>query len=283
MARIIVLGSIAEDAVVQLNEPLRPGSHAEGHEAGLRLGGGGPNVALPLAAAGHQVALVAAVGTDAAGRRMLADLAAAGVNTSAIVALEDQATTRSVILIDRSGERTIVNLRRTTESRPPRRLLDIACDWLYVRNRDLGMAPLLQEKAASARVVAHIPPCADGSRPAHVLVGSESDLGTDVLTDPFAAGRRIAGDLLEWVVLTSGARGAVAYGRYGRIERPARVVTPVDTTGAGDSFAAGLLHGLAAGKSMEDALSVALAWGTESVLHAGSHLPAAAVRGLLAE
>lgn len=282
MARIIIIGSIAEDDVVRLGEPLRAGAHIEGRESGVRLGGGGANTALPLARAGHRVALVAAVGTDAAGHRLLGGLGTAGVDTSAVVALEDQATTRSVVLIDSAGERTIINLRRTVEMAPPHRVLEITADWLYVRNRDVGLAPLLRRKAETCRIVAHIPPCAEGARPAHVLVGSASDLAADVLADPFAAGRRIGGDGVEWVVVTRGARGAIAYGQSGRIERAARTVTPIDTTGAGDSFAAGLIHALASGRPMEDALAVAVAWGAESVLHEGSHLPEAAMARLLA-
>lgn len=283
MARIIIIGSIAEDDVVRLGEPLRAGAHIEGRESGVRLGGGGANTALPLARAGHHVALVSAVGTDAAGHRLLGGLGTAGVDTSAVVALEDQATTRSVIFIDSAGERTIINLRRTVEVAPPHRVLEITADWLYVRNRDVGLAPLLRQKAETCRIAAHIPPCAEGARPAHVLVGSASDLAADVLADPFAAGQRIAGDGLEWVVITRGERGVIAHGPAGlRVERAAPAVTPIDTTGAGDSFAAGLIHALASGRPMEDALAVAITWGAESVLHEGSHLPEAAMARLLA-
>lgn len=282
MARIVIVGSIAEDEVVHVGAPLRPGAHVEGRGLISRLGGGGPNTALPLAAAGHHVVLVSAMGCDAVGARLLRELVAGGVDTSAVVAVAEQPTTRSVVMIDDTGDRTIVNLGRTVEAEPPSRLLDLAADWLYVRSRDTRLASLLTQKAGTCRVLAHIPPCAAGGRPAHVLVGSESDLGPDVLADPYAAGRRIAGDGLEWMVVTHGARGATAFGPARRIEQAARAVAAIDTTGAGDSFAAGLLHGLTAGLAMDEALAVAVAWGTEKVLHEGSHLPASAVARLVA-
>lgn len=281
MATIIVVGSIAQDDIVELVEPLRRGAHVEGHGTGIRLGGGGPNTAVPLAAAGHRVAVLAAVGDDAAGAGLTAELAAGGVDTSLVRTLESGATTRSIVMLEAEGERTIVNLQRAAEDAPPARLLEAPADWVYVRSRALDLADLMRAKAASARIVAHIPPVVAGSRPAHVLVGSESDLDADVLADPFAAGRRIAGSLLEWVVITRGPRGATAFDADGGIERSAPRVEPVDTTGAGDSFVAGLLHALASGSAMEAALETGIAWGAESVKWQGSRLPAGAVAGLV--
>ncbi len=281
MARIIIVGSIAQDDVVHLREPMREGAHIEGSDRGVRLGGGAPNTAMPLARAGHRVFVVAAVGRDDAGRRLTTDLAAGGVDVSLVRVLDDAATTRSIILVDRSGERTIVNLARTAEQEPPARILDTAADWLYVRSRATDIAPILERKAADCKIMAHIPPCNDLARPAHVLIGSQTDLPPDVLADPLAAGRRIAGDLVEWVVVTRGPQGATAYGVDGKITMPAHEVTPIDSTGAGDSFAAGLLHGLASEKSMNEAMQIAVAWGAESVKWAYSGLPADAMKKLL--
>lgn len=103
MARILVVGSIADDGVIRLTEALRPGAHLNGASAGVRLGGGGANTAVALAAAGHDVALLAAVGCDAVGDALLADLAAAGVDTSLVTRL-NQSTTRSLLLIDPTGD-----------------------------------------------------------------------------------------------------------------------------------------------------------------------------------
>lgn len=280
MARIAVVGSIGEDTVVRLDAPLRVGAHVEGRALTVRLGGGGANTAVPLALAGHTVSLVAAVGNDVIGVHLVDELKAAGVDTAPVRVIDGGRTTRSVVMIDAAGERTIVNLHRTTEPEPPARLLDVPADWLYVRSRALDLAPLLMRKAERSRIVAHIPPAVDGARPAHVLVGSQSDLEPAVLDDPWSTARRIAGDLLEWVVITRGARGAVAYGPERRIERQARAVEALDSTGAGDSFAAGLIHGLAAGLDMDGALDIGIAWGTEAVLSEGSQLPAEAVARL---
>jgi sugar/nucleoside kinase (ribokinase family) len=58
----------------------------------------------------------------------------------------------------------------------------------------------------------------------------------------------------ELVVIKRGARGAIAMHRGVRSEAPALACVPVDTTGAGDCFNAGLIAGLLAGDSLADAL-----------------------------
>ena len=281
MARFLIVGSIARDEVVRLRTALRAGGHLEGIPSGARLGGGAACTAVPLAHAGHQVTVVSAVGTDPAGDWLLARLVAMGVDVSQVCRVEGEST-RSIVMVDETGERTIVNLVRAQESEPPRRVLDLPADCLYVRSRAPGLAPILSEKARSCLVVAHIPPCDEGARPAQVLVASEYDLDPASRAEPWKTGRHVAGDRLEWVVLTHGPEGAEAFGAEARLRAAAKAVRARDTTGSGDAFAAGLIHALVAGGSMRAALETGVAWGAESARSLSSVLPAEAVARLLA-
>jgi sugar/nucleoside kinase (ribokinase family) len=269
MARVAVVGSVAEDEVVYLARPLREGSHLEAVKRERRLGGGAANTAVPLRHAGHDAVVVSPLGTDEKGDWLLGELEAAGVGTSAIVRVDGEST-RSLVLVDPDGERTIVNVRRAREEGLPARVTRIEADALYVRSRDADLAESLEAVARRATVVAHLPPLVRGSRPAHVLVGSESDLPEAFVGDPWDAGEEIAGPLLRWVVMTMGAHGAEAVSADERIATPAPSVSAVDTTGAGDVFAAGLVHALLDGRPMPQALDTAVAWGAA----------AAACRGL---
>ena len=280
MARIAVVGSVARDDVVILHEPLREGTHIGGAWRGPRLGGGAACTAVPLAYAGHQVAIIGSIGCDDVGEEVMKELSTTGVDTSQIVLL-DQPSTRSIILVNGGGERTIVNVIRTHEHSPPARLLVFGAECVYVRSRRGDLAQLLREQAATALVVAHVPPAEANARPAHVLVTSASDVGSNVLDDPLAAGYRIAGDLLQWIVVTEGARGVTAYSDDQVLRVAAREITPVDTTGAGDSFAAGLVHALVSGASMADALQSGVNWGGEATLWESSVLPQVAVQRLI--
>jgi sugar/nucleoside kinase (ribokinase family) len=280
VAWIVVIGSVARDEVVRLVEPLTPGAHLNGVSSGSRLGGGGANTAVTLAGAGHRVTLLAAVGRDAHGEWLLAELDAAGVDTSQIARVT-RPTTHSLVFVDPSGERTIANLGRCEEDDPPHRLEALAADAVFVRSRRTDLGPLLAAKSETSLVVAHVPPIEPGSRPAQVIVASRSDLGDDAAGDLWALGQKVAGERLRWFVLTAGAGGARAISREMTLEAPAAAVATIDTTGAGDAFAAGLVHALVSGSPLREALEVALRFGTEATLWPVSALPGEAVRRLL--
>ena len=89
---------------------------------------------------------------------------------------------------------------------------------------------------------------------ADVLVPNESEAlqltGASTAEDALETLGRHA----ELVVIKRGPRGAIAMHRGVRSEAPALACDAVDTTGAGDCFDAGLIAGLLAGDSLEDAL-----------------------------
>jgi sugar/nucleoside kinase (ribokinase family) len=279
VARIVVVGSVSIDEVVALRQPLRGGAHFDGRERGKRVGGGAANTAIPLAFAGHAVTVVSAVGTDPEGSAILARLSEAGVDTSQVMRRAGPST-RSLVLVDPDGERTIVNLHRCREEAPPRRLRTLPADVIYVRSRELDLAPILAGRLDSTLVVAHVPPSGAGVRPANVLVASAADLADDERLAPWETGRRAAGEALDWIVVTRGPGGAEAHSADRRLLVPARDVAAVDSTGAGDVFASGLLHALAAGASMESALVAAVAWGT-CAAECGGIPPRERIRDLL--
>lgn len=283
MAKIVVLGSIARDDVVMLEEPIREGRHLQGALPVTRLGGGGANTAIALAHGGHEVSLVAAVGTDPLADELLAELSRHGVDIGPVTRVKGE-TTRSLVLLDPNGERTIVNLTRAREAMPPRRLLDLDADCVYVRSHRRDLAEILAAKARLCPIIAQIQPQDAGQLPVQVLVGSHADLDERTRADPMAAGRWLAGDALRWVVITRGGDGAEAFGTDGRrLCATAPDVPVIDSTGAGDAFAAGLAHALALGMDMPQALPLAVLWGTAKVSKKGSYLDREVVRTVLKE
>ncbi len=271
MADILVIGSVAWDEVVRLDDPMRAGSHNGGRWLGRRIGGGAANTAMALARAGDRPKVVSAVGADLDGERLGQDLARMGIDTEYLDRWGEQ-TTRSLVMLDPAGERTIVNLARAPVPLPPD-LADIPADACYVRSADPALTAVLAERVKRGPVLAHVPPLEEALRPAQVLVGSASDLDAGFLADPFAAGRRIAGDVLQWMVVTYGPEGARAFGDGSVLKCVAPQVPVEDSTGAGDVFAAGLVHGMALGLSMSQALRTAVEWGSASVQYEGTVPP----------
>ena len=78
-------------------------------------------------------------------------------------------------------------------------------------------------------------------------------------------------DLCDIAVITRGAEGAVAVCGKKRYEIPAEPIRRViDTTGAGDLFAAGFLTGLAHDKPIPDCLKMGALAAAEIISHYGA-------------
>lgn len=151
-------------------------------------------------------------------------------------------------------------------------------DCLYVNYPGTAITGYMRQMLGKSFVVAQYPKGGQARRPCHVLVASRSDLGE--VSAPWLHARQLAGEQLEWLVLTEGKAGAVAIHGEEQIRVAARPVSVVDTTGAGDAFAGGLIHGLARGMAIQDALQCAVDWGAFAVASESS-IPSTALKNWL--
>lgn len=258
MARILVAGSINFDRVLRV-PALVPGGRIRAVDLGSFIGGAGSNTGRALAQAGHHVTLASALGRGAAGDGLLARLHDAGLDVTRVTR-PDRPVAEPLIFVEDNGERTILATGPEVPA-PQDEEVDYARfgdDWdaIYAARRDVGLRALCQRALGRSLVLAQwyagMPaPAAD------VIIGSLEAFGGVMpeLPAPDAL------DLPRWLVITDGARGAVALGRAGaRIHRPAApAATLRDTTGAGDVYAAGLLHGLLAGWPIARAMDLGAA------------------------
>ena len=124
---VLIIGSVAWDEVIYLPKSLQAGTHNVGRRMGVRIGGGAANTAMALASMpslqfdSHppvEPIVISAVGRDAQGKRLMDSLRELGVDVARIHRQGDR-TTRSLVLLDESGERTIINLMRSMLPLPP--------------------------------------------------------------------------------------------------------------------------------------------------------------------
>ncbi len=292
MARILTYGGLNWDRVVQLTAPATPGARAVGFSQGGalegRLGGAAANTGVGLVLMGHDVAIVATVPHSPDGDAAVEAARAAGLDVTRVLRDPDMAG-RTLILLDPDGERIVLGLDpapsldalwAAAAARDARACADAAIaaaqdfapEAVYASG--FGRAPAAYLALADRLAVQQWPSGEPHKSPAHVVLASARDVGAAAGSDPFPAAERFAGETVEWVVVTRGADGASAYDGRRAIHVSAPAATVVDATGAGDAFAAGLIHALLEGAAMEAALPHACGWGAHAVAHAGSHPPA---------
>jgi sugar/nucleoside kinase (ribokinase family) len=222
-----------------------------GHDAVARLGPGGTaaNVTAWAASLGADAVAVGAVGNDAAGRFLRAELERRGVEAS-FACIESARTGTFVVAdgalhVDRGA-----NAALTAERLPELPTADATLVSGYLPG-DVVAAALGSAHSdlvvLDAAGLDELPGGGDGvlanERRAVALTGKEPEAAVRALAERY----RLA-------CVTLGARGAVAVldGRLERAEPPGRFLQEVP--GAGDAFAAGLLLTLAQGGSLADAL-----------------------------
>jgi len=273
---LVVAGDLMVDVVARVPGPLARGSDTP---ARITVGGGGSaaNVAAWAAWLGAPVAFACRVGDDERGRLAVAELRAAGVEVHATVD-PDRPTGTCVVLVEPEGERTMLPDPGATDGPPvvPGDML-VAGGTLHltgyslVRDGSRAGALALVERARAAGMTVSIDPSswallAPGAMPAADLL-LPNDREAEALTgieDPERAARSLAAGGGE-VVVTLGSEGAL-WTDGDRLERVrAEAAEVVDTTGAGDAFAAGLLAARLAGAGPREALEVGCRMGALAV------------------
>jgi sugar/nucleoside kinase (ribokinase family) len=284
---IVCVGDVVTDVLAAVQGPIAAGSDTP---ASIQIGGGGQaaNTASWLAAAGADVTLVAAIGDDQSGRDRVAELTAAGVRVAAQIC--PGASTGAIVVLTDHGDRTMITDRGANLLLSPDSVdavLD-AADWLHLSAYTLlgmpevGRYALTQARARGIRVsvdAASAQPLREAGapaffswvRPTDVLFTNADEAAVLVGRGP---AREQAQALAEAVgggaVVKLGAGGAV-WARDGEVlAATAPEVTAIDTTGAGDAFAAGLLAALSAGRDPATALHEAVEWGSRAVTSLGA-------------
>lgn len=262
MANIMLIANLNCDRVVQLDKPLTTGGRHHYKDCGRRLGGGGANTGLGLVWAGHNVSLVSQVGCDKTADWLLAEAGLHGLNCG-LLHRNDVATPELLLIMTPDGERTIIRPER------PKFVLGTPPDFsrwdaLYINSSAEGCAEWAKEALEKTLVIAQLAKD-ERKRPCHVLITSKSDLEGRSELEAWDYALTIAGDALRYFIVTDGADGAVAYTADGCFSIPAVNCKVVDTTGAGDAFASGLINGLVNQLPIEDAMEEGAKWASFAV------------------
>jgi sugar/nucleoside kinase (ribokinase family) len=290
---IICLGIMVADLVggPMVEMPER-GSLILVDEMGLYPGGCAVNTAVALRRLGLPVRLIGKIGQDALGDFLLADLKACGVDVQGVKRDDQLTTSATMVMVDPDGERRFVHhiganaalsandvdLGLVKESA----ILHVGGYFVMPGLEREPLAALLEDVRsagvkisvdtawdASGRWMESLAPCLpyiDYFVPS--LAEARAITG---LTQPEDVAKALIERGAGIVALKMGAAGALVMDHDGRcIRAPAYQVDVVDTTGAGDAFAAGFIAGVYLDWPLEETARLANAVGALCVTDSGA-------------
>lgn len=264
--KIAVIGSINLDIVATAQTLPAPGETVGGATLASYPGGKGANQAVAAQKLGAAVAMVGRVGRDAHASEALVLLRENGVNLSGVGVDEMASTGVALIAVDAHGENQIIVAPGANAGLLP--------DTIPVVEADAFILQL----ETPIETVAHVMQTAKGfiainlapAIPVPDVVFARADL---IIVNEgeaaFYADRLHQSDAK--IAITYGAKGAAIFQNGQEVARAAAPsITPVDTTGAGDTFVGALVVALMEGQSDDAALRFACAAGACSAMRAGA-------------
>ncbi|MFG1710130.1 carbohydrate kinase family protein [Nonomuraea sp. M3C6] len=286
---LLVIGDAVTDVVALHGSPVMSGTDTAA-DIVLRPGGSGANTAAWAARLGADVRLLARLGYDSSAWHTT-ELIKAGVRPQVTV---DPARPTAVVIamVDKSGERSMLTNRGAggliSEADWSPSLLDGVgrlhlSGYVLFAEPGLRLARLAMAEAAAAGVAISIDPASTGplrdfgverfmreSSPANLII---PNLDEALLLSGATTAERAAVLLSEMygtAVVKLGAKGATAAVDGAVVATAAGVPAKVvDSTGAGDAFAAGFLTATLHGVSEEAALEAGCRAGAECVARVG--------------
>jgi ribokinase len=291
MKKILCIGDLALDVISQLKEPINYGNDTASRISS-HPGGQAANVSTWITRTHSKAQLVARVGNDPVGFALISDLDKYGVEHMNLMH-SGRPTGVVVILVDSNGERTMfpdngANADLEVSDLPP--LDDV--DGVYVsgyalldfRSRDAVLSMITKIKAAGKPI--YFDPTTTGAMKIvsrdevlswvslmdGILLNSEEALYLGEAKDVETAEKNLTA-YTPLVVIKLGSRGAMAVHNDIVAKVSAVTTNVVDTTGAGDSFAAGFIPKWLETKDLEAALSAGTALAAKCVATVGARPP----------
>lgn len=287
--KILVVGDVMTDVIVVPEGPIVKGSDRRA-TVRSRPGGSGANQAVWLGAMGADVVFAARVGqTDKA----MYENYFRGLGVVAVLAGDrEQPSGVLVTIVDPDGERSFLtdrgaNLNLCSDDLPESLLEGVglvmvsgysffalkpraAVQELFKRAKARGIAVAVDPASVGFLVEVGVDRFLDWTAGADWIFANESEAEALTGATDYAAQMRALGERFDTVVIKRGRLGAALGDRHGvRVALPAPVVDVVDSTGAGDAFAAGFIAAHLAGDDEATALAKGIAAGARAVQSIG--------------
>jgi sugar/nucleoside kinase (ribokinase family) len=268
-------------------------------------GGSAANTLAGLSMLGQQCAFIGQVANDQLGQVFAHDIRATGIDFDVPARTAEPPTARCLILVTPDAQRTMNTFLGASQFLAAdliqKELIESAAIlylegylWDPAEPRAAMRAAIDHAKAAGRKVAFTLSDAfvidrhredfltlmADGM--IDILFANEVEICSLNQNDDFEASVAISAAQVPLLVVTRGEHGAIALQDGTRFEVKAEpVIRLVDTTGAGDLFAAGFLSGLTEGRTIDACLTMGAVCAAEVISHYGAR-PEADIKALVA-
>lgn len=256
-------------------------------------GGSAANSCAGVAAFGGSCRFIGTVQDDQFGKIFAHDLNAAGVQYNTAVAAGDTPTARCLVLVTPDGERTMSTYLGASVELGPEDIDDEQIKLAKItylegylfdppRAKEAFFKAAAIAKANGGKVALSLSDafCVERHRDdfhdfikssVDILFANEEEIQSLYQTADFSSAAEKVRHYVDVAALTQGANGSIIIEPEATAAAPAFPVDEViDTTGAGDLYAAGFLYGLIRGTSMETCGKLGALAASEIISHMGA-------------
>ncbi|CAI2490549.1 ribokinase [Serratia plymuthica] len=286
--KLVVLGSINADHILNIEQFPRPGETVIGKQYKVAFGGKGANQAVAAGRSGADIAFIACVGADDIGERIRLQLATDRIDTQPIEAIADNTTGVALIFVNAEGENVIgidagANAAVTPDylARYQQRVIEADALLMQLESPlETVMAAARLAKQHQTQVILNPAPARELPDELLALVDMITPNETEAqrLTgiaianddDAARAAKALHDKGIGTVIITLGSRGVwLSENGNGKLV-PGFKVKAVDTIAAGDTFNGALVTALLEGKTMANAVRFAHAAAAIAVTRPGA-------------
>jgi ribokinase len=286
--KLVVLGSINADHILNINHFPQPGETVIGKQYTVAFGGKGANQAVAAGRSGADISFIACVGDDDIGERVRKQLASDHIDTQPIEAIEGTTTGVALIFVNAEGENVIgidagANKAVTPEylDRYKQQVIGASALLMQLESpletviaaakiaKDNGTQVILNPAPACElpdELLARVDMITPNETEAEKLTGIKVDNNEDAAR----AAKALHDKGIATVIITLGSKGVwLSQNGEGKLVAGFRVKA-VDTIAAGDTFNGALVTALLEGKPMDSAVRFAHAAAAIAVTRPGA-------------
>ncbi|MCV9878828.1 ribokinase [Brenneria izbisi] len=286
--KLVVLGSINADHILNLEQFPRPGETVIGKQYSVAFGGKGANQAVAAGRSGANIAFIACVGDDDIGTRIRQQLSDDRIDVSAVEAIENETTGVALIFVNGDAENMIAinagaNAAVTPDylDRYQQHIIDASALLMQLESplETVMAAAKLAHDHQTQVILNPAPACAlpdellslvDMITPNETEAQYLTGVSVQTEEDAARAAQVLHGKGIGTVLITLGSRGVwlSVKGKGQRI--PGYRVKAVDTIAAGDTFNGALVTALLENQPMSSAIRFAHAAAAIAVTRRGA-------------